>query len=149
MDFRRIKKSSTVLEISPLIDVVLQLLIFFMLSSTFMSPSLRVDLPEAGSSEPARDHLAVTVTATGDGRVFVNREQVGWERLFASLHGALAAAPDKTVTFRGDGSVSYQTVVRIIDAARRAGASSVDMAHAPATLPSEVTDSRKAGGDGS
>ncbi len=144
MRFHRIRKSSTLLEISPLIDVVLQLLIFFMLSSTFMTPSLRVDLPGALLDDGAGDSVAVTVTATADGRMFVNRKQVGLEGLSGALHDALTTAQDKTVTFRGDATVSYQTVVRVIDAARRAGASSLDMAHAP-----DMFDSKNAGGDGS
>ena len=129
MRFRRIKKSSTALDISPLIDVVLQLLIFFMLSSTFMSPSVQVALPEAYANDISSDQLFVTVTATADGRLFVNRAEVSSDGLLAALRGALATADGKTVTFRGDGSVPYQTVVHVIDTARRAGASSFDMAH--------------------
>lgn len=119
------------LEMSPLIDVVLQLLIFFMLSSTFMSPAVRVDLPEAFAAGGTQGRGRVTVTVTADGRVFVDRDEVASDHLAVVLQKALGRTEDKTVTFRGDGSLPYRTVVAVIDAAHRAGATSLDMAHAP------------------
>ena len=82
--------------------------------------------------------------------MFGNRGEGTSGRLLAALRAALAAAQDKTVVFRGDGSVPYRTVVGVIDAARRAGATSLDMAHAPAAVARQgVVRSEQTGGDGS
>ena len=122
MKFHRIKKPSTTLDISPLLDIVLQLLIFFMLSSTFMAPRIEVMLPEAQSSDGPGDSRAVVVSAGADGRLFVNQIEVLADGLIEQLQSALAEAPKRAVTFRGDENVPYKTVVQVIDAARRAGA---------------------------
>ncbi len=129
MKFRRTKKPSTTLDISPLLDIVLQLLIFFMLSSTFMAPRIEVALPEAQTNDGPGDGRAVMVSAGADGRLFVNQVEVLADGLLDQLRNALAEAPEKAVIFRGDESVPYKTVVQVIDAARRAGAKSLDIAH--------------------
>ncbi len=129
MKFRRIRKSSPALDIGPLLDVVLQILIFFMLSSTFMSPKIELALPEAEVSDGPTLTDAVVVTASADGAIYVNNEGTDSEGLAEALRGALAESKENVVTFRGDERVPYKTVVSVIDASRRAGAESLDMAH--------------------
>ena len=140
MQFRRVKKPATALDMGPLIDCVLQLLIFFMLSSTFMSPKMRIDLPHATASDGSTKPDAVVVTAGPDGRIFVNHNAVALERLEPTLRPLIEQTPMKLVVFRGDKSIPYGTFIQVIDAARRAGAKDLDIAHTVA--PNE------GGGDG-
>jgi len=132
VQFQRSRKPSPALDISPLIDVVLQLLVFFMLSSTFLVPKIGVALPEAGAGEPIERRQTVVVTAAADGTVYVDGRAVADRDLIATLTAALQTSRQRVVTFRGDGRVPYARVVRLIDAARTAGARSFDMAHLPA-----------------
>ena len=133
MRFQRSRKPSPALDISPLIDVVLQLLVFFMLSSTFLVPKIGVSLPAARADDTAERRHAVELTAAADGTVFVDGHGVTVDALVETLAAALAASKQRAVTFRGDGRVPYAVVVRLIDAARAAGAESFDLAHVPAS----------------
>jgi biopolymer transport protein ExbD len=123
------RKSSPALDIGPMLDVVLQILIFFMLSSTFMSPKIKLALPEADSSDGPTLTDAVVVTASADGSLYVNDRVTGVSGLAAALRQALAQSTDNVVTLRGDERVPYKTIVAVIDASRKAGAASLDMAH--------------------
>ena len=129
MRFRRMRKSSPALDIGPMLDVVLQILIFFMLSSTFMSPKIELLLPDADTSDGPTSTDAVVVTASADGSLFVNNHSTDSHGLTEALRAALAETDDGVVTFRGDQSVPYKTIVAVIDASRKAGAESLDMAH--------------------
>jgi biopolymer transport protein ExbD len=141
MQFRRAKKPSTALDMGPLIDCVLQLLIFFMLSSTFMSPKVRIELPQATASDGATKPDSIVVTAGLDGRVFVNQDAVAIEGLEPVLRPLIDQSPTKAVIFRGDQAIPYGTFIQVIDAARRAGAKDLDIAHT-------LTPRRQEPGDG-
>jgi biopolymer transport protein ExbD len=127
------------LNLVSLIDVVLMLVVFFMLSSTFVDESsLRIRLPEAttrdSSAPPVGDALVVTVTEAGGYRVN------GRELINASadtLRGALlrVAGDDRTatVTIRADARATHQSVVTALDVVGRLGFSAIDIATVPAT----------------
>lgn len=131
MKFLRAKKPSQGLDLSPLIDCVFQLLIFFMLSSSFLAPSVRLSLPRAAAADPpAPEEIVVSIDAAG--RVFLNARAVSLPDLAGALRPLLDASSRKTVTFKGDRDMPYRLFVEAVDAARRAGAANVRIAHAPA-----------------
>jgi len=110
------------INITPLTDVFLVLLIIFMVtSSVIANTGKKVDLPEAqeASQTPPK---AVSVTLTADGRVQVNKDFVRMEDLRARLERALAASEDKTVILRGDKDVILGRTVYVLDQAQLAGA---------------------------
>jgi len=110
------------INITPLTDVFLVLLIIFMVtSSVIANTGKKVDLPEAvqQASTPPK---AVNVTITEDGVVQVNDEVVKLERLRSHLEKALAATDDKTVILRGDRKVVLEQAVFVLDQAQLAGA---------------------------
>jgi biopolymer transport protein ExbD len=110
------------INITPLTDVFLVLLIIFMVtSSVIANTGKKVDLPEAvqQSSTPPK---AVNVTITEDGIVQVNDEVVQYEKLRLHLEKALAATDDKTVILRGDRKVVLEQAVFVLDQAQLAGA---------------------------
>jgi biopolymer transport protein ExbD len=110
------------INITPLTDVFLVLLIIFMVtSSVIANTGKKVDLPEAvqQTSTPPK---AVNVTITEDGIVQVNDEVVQLQRLRAHLEKALAATDDKTVILRGDRKVVLEQAVFVLDQAQLAGA---------------------------
>ena len=120
------------LNLTSLIDVVLLLVIFFMVSTTFVEEGrLRVDLPTA-SNEPVRavqDPIVVTVTAQGSYRVndraLVNNAR---ETLAAAMKKVADGRSGVPVTVRADARASHQSVVTAMDVAARLGFTQVNIA---------------------
>jgi len=116
----------------PFIDVLLVVLIFLMLSTTYSRfTELQIDLP-AANAEPLRERPAeVIVAVASDGRYTVNRKAVDGrsvERLTAELAAAAAGRPDTVVIVSADAMAAHQAVVNVLDAARRAGLSRLTFA---------------------
>ena len=110
------------INITPLTDVFLVLLIIFMVtSSVIANTGKKVDLPEA-VQQTQTPPKAVTVTITEEGVVQVNDEVVALERLRSHLEKALAATDNKTVILRGDRKVVLEQAVHVLDQAQLAGA---------------------------
>lgn len=110
------------INITPLTDVFLVLLIIFMVtSSVIANTGKKVDLPEAveQSNTPPK---AVTVTITKEGTVQVNDQFVELDDLFGHLQTALSKTDDKMVILRGDRTVILEKAVFVIDQAQMAGA---------------------------
>lgn len=135
MDFIRSKKSGLSLDMAPLIDVVFQLLIFFMLSSSFMSPALKLELPKAVSKDEIQDEKVV-VSVDKAGEIFVNTERVPMEALKGKLESKFAAGEDKSVHLRGDAAMPYRLFVEVMDTARQAGARQINIVHESKDVPS-------------
>ncbi len=124
----RRRQVSLNIELSPLIDCVFLLLIFFMLSSTLLAPAIDLKLPEAGSSG-AVVAPEIVVTITRQQRCLLNGSEVSLQSLRERLGPLLSRSKRKVVTYRGDAGSTHGTFVRVLDAARAAGADHVDVAH--------------------
>ena len=116
------------MELSPLIDCIFQLLIFFMLSSTFLTPSIKLTLPtaEAGSVSVI-DKIMVTLSS--DDTIYINKQQVTFETLGPEIHRLLQDSDEKTITIRGDSDINFSAFVRALDIAKQNGAVNVNIAH--------------------
>ncbi len=124
----RQRRSSLSIELSPLIDCVFLLLIFFMVSSTMLAPAIDLDLPDAAiASDVQSPEIVVTVDRTG--RLLLNGEEIPVGDLVGRLTSLVAAASRKVVTYRGDARSDHAAFVRVLEAAQRAGAEHVDVAH--------------------
>lgn len=125
MNFRHRRSEEPEINLIPFIDVLLVILIFLMLSTTYSKfTELKVNLPVA-DSERARDYpKEIIVGVASDGRYTVNRDAVAGRDL-ATLTAALAAAAagqnDRVVIVSADASAAHQSVINVLDAARRAG----------------------------
>ena len=128
MEFIRPKKASLSLDMAPLIDVVFQLLIFFMLSSSFLTPALRLILPNAGEQDE-RQPERVVISVDQAGEVFVNTTKTSMAELKGLLKLRLASDPKKSVHLRGDAEMPYKLFVQIMDLARQAGARQINILH--------------------
>jgi len=127
MHFEGRRRASRILDMTPLIDVVFLLLIFFMLTSHFVrEENIKVDLPVAQSAE-ADDNDYVQVVLDAKGRILMRDHFVDASELDARLQEALAGQKDKVVRIRGDKTASLGATVGILDAARKAGAEGVDI----------------------
>ena len=125
MKFRRKPRVESGIDITPLVDVVFLMLIFFMVSTTFTREAhLQLTLPEArGTPEPARDEeLELVVAASGamalNGRVLVNSRL---ETIMAALAEAGGGDAKRPLVITADAAAAHELVVRAMDAAGRSG----------------------------
>src|SRR5690349_22927787 len=115
------------INITPLTDVFLVLLIIFMITTSAMVESAAtVNLPKA--QQVVEEARGLTVTATADGRLFVNQLAVDRAQLEPTLRDLLTDDPKKLVILQGDETVVLGQAVEILQAAKRAGANAVSIA---------------------
>ena len=115
------------INITPLTDIFLVLLIIFMITSSAMVESGgKVNLPKAVATQS--ESRGTTVTLTPKREIFVNQKKVNEEGLEAALQEALNANADKTVILRGDKDVLFGETVRVMSIIKRAGASEIAIA---------------------
>ena len=115
------------INITPLTDIFLVLLIIFMITSSAMIESGgRVNLPKAVATRS--ETRGTTVTLTPKHEIFVNQNKVTEASLEKALQEALSASPDKTVILRGDTDVLLGDTVKVMSIIKRAGASEIAIA---------------------
>jgi len=117
------------LDLTPLIDVVFQLLIFFMLTATFVkNPSLDINLPRAATEKmnPSRDSLTIAVRS--DGNLRLDNRDVKLPELEGVLRATYAEKADTVIVVRADRDSRHGRVVEVMDLAKRVGFSRLAVA---------------------
>jgi biopolymer transport protein ExbD len=132
MNFRKPRPEDPEINLIPFIDVLLVVLIFLMLSTTYSKfTELQVTLPSA-DAEVSRDRPAeIIVAVAADGRYTVDRQPVegrNVELLTAALHAAAASRKEPFLIISADAMATHQSVINVLDAARRAGLSRMTFA---------------------
>jgi len=130
MNFRdgKTRKRNALLDISPLIDVVFLLLIFFMVSTTFLDEAgLPLDLPSS-VSRGIKKQQNVVVTITGGGEIYVGENLADETNLTKTIEQQLQRSEKKEVIIKADKSARYELVYRVMDASRQAGATGLSVA---------------------
>ena len=121
MKFLDNKKGKATLNITPLVDVLFILIIFFVVSSTFLEqPGIKLELPRAQSSSPQRVEKAV-LTISASGELFIGGEQVNQQKLSQHLRDMLPQMTEKNLIINADKEVNHGLVVEVMDIARRSG----------------------------
>lgn len=123
MGFRRKVSESPRIDLTPMIDVVFLLLIFFMISTTFIErPGVTIDLPEGGSQQVAAEKKEVEVYLTEEGDLYLQREAITLAGLNSHLI-SLGAETTKEMTFllMADKSARHGWVIEVMEIARRNG----------------------------
>lgn len=120
-DFESQDEVMSEINMTPLVDVMLVLLIIFIITVPVLTHSVNVDLPRASNVpnevKPSTVHLAVNA----QGEVFWNERKVSAEELAAELKTAAAAQPQPEIHLRGDRTVAYEHVVKTMAAVQSAG----------------------------
>jgi len=129
MQFRRPSKVSEVgINISPLVDVIFLLVIFFAVSTTFLETAgLKLELPSS-SSTADREVKDVSVVIAADGTLALNDEVLDKETLRTRLRQALEESDRKIVILRADTTTPHGKVVEMMDLIREAGAEGMTIA---------------------
>ena len=117
------------INIIPLVDVVLVLLIIFMATTAFVKESgLKMQLPTAKSTEtqtkPPRE---LSIALTRDGKVFLNAKQSSLPAVEAAMRVAAKASQTTSVIIKGDQNIEYKRVIAVMDLAKQAGLPKVSL----------------------
>jgi len=124
-------RSKPEVQMSPLIDVVFLLLIFYAVTTQFVSDErLKLKLPEAKTAESegvGQEETPPEVKVAADGSIWINDEIIAEEDLEAQMKALVERAPDGAVILKGDRDADYGIVVKVLDSARAAGANMIQM----------------------
>ncbi len=126
MAFGRLERSSgpqpmSDINMTPLIDVMLVLLVIFMITAPLMTSSLRLDLPKSDAAAPSEAPQFVVVAVAPDGGLFLGDEKLSADVLGARLAQAAQANPLTEVQLRADQGVPYGRVAELIGVVQKAG----------------------------
>lgn len=147
MKFRRQLKAQVQPDLIPMIDIVFQLVVFFMVSSTFVvAPGIGLDLPESSTEEQVSMDL-YQISLNSDGRIFFQDKEVLLNQLPVILKD-LNEDEKQRVVIQGDAGVPLQQLVRVLDTLRSNGvrnASILAKNPAPGTAPPETEGSDTSG----
>ncbi len=132
---RRIaKRKGVVINIAPLIDMVFILLIFFLVTTSFVKETgIDVSRPVAATAVSKRGQM-ILIGVTKDGRIYMNRREVDIRLLRANVERELAENPDASVVVVADKESKTGLVIAVMDQCKLAGAKNVALA---ARIPSE------------
>jgi biopolymer transport protein ExbD len=127
---RRQRRGDLAIDLTPLIDVVFQLLIFFVLTSTFQNnPSFRVKLPKAKNRDVTQEPKALVVTIGKEGGIEVDGKGVDDDELRLRLCAAAQNDASTGVNIRADEATQHQFVIRVMDAAKGCGLEKLGILH--------------------
>ena len=130
-DSRRLGSTMAEINIIPLVDVVLVLLLIFMLTAPMMYRGIDVNLPRAAAKPTAVEERLV-LTLTKDQGLYLNDRRVTPTGLEDALRDAIRSRTDKTLYLKADAGLSYGAVVETMDRVRRAGIERLGMVTEPA-----------------
>ena len=127
---RRIGTSLAEINIIPLVDVVLVLLLIFMLTAPMMYRGIDVNLPRAAAKPTAVEERMV-LTLTKERTLYLNDKRIAPGTLDTSLRAAFANRTDKTLYLKADSGLAYGAVIETMDQVRRAGIERLGMVTEP------------------
>ena len=129
MKFKPQNKPKAGIDLTPLIDVVFLLLIFFMISTTFVSsPGIKVNLPEASTRPLTQKPEALEVTVTAEQRLYLNGQEVDPKHLNERLKEQSRNQENPALLIRADGDVQHRMVVFVMDQAHLVGIKQLSIA---------------------
>ena len=121
------------INMTPLIDVMLVLLVIFMITAPLMTSSLKLDLPKSDAGQPSEAPAFVTVAIDEQGRLFLDEQPLAQEALAQRLADAGRTNPQLEVQLRADRRVPYGDVAQLIGLMQKAGLSRIGFVTEPGT----------------
>ena len=128
MVFKRRLKAIATVELVPMIDVIFQLVVFFMVSSTFIiTPGIDIKLPDSSTAEPVvLSRIILTVVSPEE--IYVNKESSTLQSLGSFLQGMKFDKDKKPqVVIQGDKNISYDLMVKVLDVLRENGFTGISL----------------------
>lgn len=138
MQFKKTRRVDPRMDITPLIDVILLLVIFFMLTTTFIgAPAIKVKLPTSSAKEISKERKEVKVTITKDGKIYADqtaggaRDPISLKELAKLLNKVARENRDTMVIIRADEDTTHGNVVAVMDVAKNSGLNKLAIATKP------------------
>jgi biopolymer transport protein TolR len=121
------------INITPLVDVMLVLLVIFMVTAPMLESGIPIELPKATAKQLPKDEAPVTLTLSKEGRIFLSRDEVPSAELKNRLATFYKSRRGKEIFIRADGALPYSFVVQTMATVKAAGISKIGLV----TLPPE------------
>lgn len=121
----RMAKPMSDINVTPLVDVMLVLLVIFILTAPLLTTAIRLDLPQTPAARPSESDRKVVLVVDKDGEVYLDDAKLSPASLLAHLQEVARAHPETEVQLRADAQVAYGRMVEVIGVAQQAGLSRV------------------------
>lgn len=109
------------INVTPLVDVMLVLLVVFLVTAPLLTNAVRVNLPKTGATAPPEEHKALSLSIDAHGKVYLDRSEVPLARLEGDLRTAKQGTKDLAIHLNADQGVNYGIVAKVMSAVDRAG----------------------------
>ena len=145
MSFGRLERSKgsepmSEINVTPMVDVMLVLLVIFILTAPLMASSIKLELPKTDAATASEAPKFVALVVDKAGQVFLNYKPIALDALKASLTQTAVQNPETEVQLRADEAVPYGKVVEVMGAAQKAGLSRIGfVADAPTSVSSPAS----------
>jgi len=116
------------INVTPMVDLYLVLLLIFIIMTTASVQGLKVNLPRASTSPPLGGPKTQAITINNEGKIFLNTIPVSLEELESRLAEVKARTPEFPVVVKGDGQSQYQGIMNALDVVGRLGLTQVGLA---------------------
>ena len=120
------------INVTPLVDVMLVLVVIFIITAPLLASSIRLDLPKAEGTQPGDAPRFVTVVVDKAGKVYLNDKPVSAPQLTEQLTAAAKQNPETEIQLRADAGVPYGRVVEVMGLAHQAGLTRIGFIAEPA-----------------
>ncbi|OQY30158.1 MAG: hypothetical protein B6244_00915 [Candidatus Cloacimonetes bacterium 4572_55] len=136
MNFNTKNKYATVFSSAGMTDIVFLLLIFFLLTSSFViQPGIKVNLPKADQEEVPEERQQIVISIDDKEHFYLNGKQASENELLQNLYDSIQGLPDQVVIIQADKDARHEVVVKAMDYAKRAGARKLHIATSPLVEP--------------
>jgi biopolymer transport protein TolR len=119
------------INVTPLVDVMLVLLVIFMVTAPILQQGVSVNLPRVEAGALTGDEVQLVVSVTAQGKIYLNDTAMALPELLTKLQAILRERPDRNVYLRADATVPYGDVMRVIASIRQAGVQRLGMVTEP------------------
>ncbi len=109
------------INITPMVDVMLVLLIIFMVAAPLLSVGVPIDLPETAAKPLQENEEPITISIQDDGRIYIQETETPIEELVAKLSAIAAEGYEERIYVRGDRNADYGTIMRVMGEINAAG----------------------------
>ena len=139
MSFGRLERPQSAqpiseINVTPLVDVMLVLVVIFILTAPLLTSAIKLDLPQSAAAKPAQASRALTLVVDRAGQIFLADQPITPERLAQQLRQAAQANPDTELRLRADAQVPYGRIVEVMGVAHQAGLHRIGFVADPGAL---------------
>ena len=140
MSFGRLERTQgsqpmSEINVTPLVDVMLVLVVIFIITAPLLASSIKLDLPRSDAAKPGEAPKFVSVVVDRSGRAFFNDQPLALPELAKSLAQTAATRPDTEVQLRADAAVPYGRIVEVMGLAQKAGLNRIGFVADPVDKP--------------